>query len=244
MITHHKAQERRRDRHRELETWITVFPQIHTDPRAPGVKHLEILNEDQLPPAASVARHPRHAAEILTYVREGALAYEDSTGHSGVLRAGEFQRMNAGRGVHHVETNASKTDWTHVFQLWLRPSEGELEPSHEQKRFSAAQRRGRLCLVASPDARKGSLRVRQDVLMYAAILGSGQHVVHELARGRRAWLHVVQGEVSLGDVLLITGDGAAVTGERAVSLTALAETEILLFDLGERLASSPAPATP
>jgi redox-sensitive bicupin YhaK (pirin superfamily) len=230
MITHLKAQERRREQH----TWLTLSPQLRADPLAGGFEELEIFNEDRLPPAASIARHPHHDAEILTYVREGVLAYEDSTGSSGVIHAGEFQRMSAGRGIRHVETNPSRSEWTHVFQLWLRPAESALGPSHEQKRFCVAQRRGGLCLIASPDARRGSLRVRQDVSMYAAMLGAGQHVVHELLPGRHAWLHVVQGEAALDDVALVSGDCASITAERAVSLRALEETEILLFDLGER----------
>jgi quercetin 2,3-dioxygenase len=56
--------------------------------------------------------------------------------------------------------------------------------------------------------------------------------VHELRDGRSAWLHLVEGEVTLGDVVLSTGDGAGLTAERAVSLTAREETEILLVDLG------------
>ena len=166
-------------------------------------------------------------------MREGALAYEDSKGRSVVICAGEFQRMTPGRGIRCSETNASRTDWAHVFQIGLQPSQGGFEPGHEQKRFSAAERRGTLCLVASPDARKGSLRVHQDVRVYSTLLDPGQHVVHELSDGRRAWLHVVDGDITLGDVVLGSGDGAGITRERAVSITAQERSEILLVDLGE-----------
>ena len=76
-------------------------------------------------------------------------------------------------------------------------------------------------------------------LMYSALLVSGQHVVHELLQGRSAWLHVVQGEVALGGLVLATGDGAGITAERAVSFTAREESEILLLDLGEQMPKSP-----
>ncbi len=238
MITLRRATERHHDRRRKQEVWHTFYPEDLADAFADGFGALEILNEDRLPPGGGVPRHPHRDAEIVTYVREGALAHEDSMGRSGVIHAGEFQRMTAGRGIRHSETNASRTDWAHVFQIWLRPSEAGLEPSHEQKRFCAAERRGFLCVVASPDGRSGSLRIHQDALMYSAMLDPGQHVVHELSQGRSAWLHLVQGEVTLGDVVLTTGDGAAVTAERAVSLTAREETEILLLDLGEQLPMS------
>jgi hypothetical protein len=238
MITLRRANERHHDRRRKQEVWHTFHPD-RADALAGGFGALEVLDEDRLPPGAGVPRHPHLDAEIVTYVREGALAHEDSMGRSGIVQAGEFQRMTAGRGIRHSETNASRTDWAHVFQIWLRPSEAGLEPGHEQKRFSAAERRGGLCVVASPDARRGSLRIHQDALVYSAMLDPGQHVIHELPQGRSAWLHLVQGEVTLGDTVLTTGDGAGVTAEPAVSLTAREETEILLVDLGERLPRSP-----
>jgi redox-sensitive bicupin YhaK (pirin superfamily) len=231
MITLRRAKERRHNRRRRQEVWLTFYPQDLADPLADGFGTLEILNENRLPPSASVPLQPRDDAEIVTYVCEGSLAYEDSMGRSGVIQAGEFQRMTAGRKMRHSETNASRSDWAHIFQIWLRPSEPGLDSGHEQKRFSAAQRRGGLCVVASPDARRGSLRIHQDALMYSALLDPGQHVVHELSQGRSAWLHLVQGEVTLGDVVLSAGDGAGVTAERVVSLTAREETEILLLDL-------------
>ena len=237
MITLRRADERHHDQLRKQEVWHT-FPPDRADALAEGFGPLENLDEDRLPPGAGMPRHPHRDAEIVTYVREGALAHEDSMGGSGVIHAGEFQRMTAGRGIRHSETNASRTDWAHVFQVRLRPSEPDLEPGHEQKRFSAADRRGGLCVVASPDARRGSLRIHQDALVYSAMLDAGQHVVHELPKGRSAWLHLVQGEVTLGDAVLTTGDGAGVTAEPAVSLTAREETEILLVDLGERMPRS------
>jgi redox-sensitive bicupin YhaK (pirin superfamily) len=233
MITIRRAEDRHHDRRRRREVWLTFYPQDQAETLADGFGALEILNEGRLPPGAGVSRHAHHDAEIVTYVREGALAYEESMGCSGFIHTGEFQRMTAGRGARHTHTNVSRADWTHVFQVWLCPSEAGLEPSHEQRRFSVAERRGVLCVVASPDARRGSLRIHQDAVMYSAILDPGQHVVHELPQGRSAWLHLVQGEVTLGDDVLSTGDGAGVQTERAVSFTAREETEILLFDLRE-----------
>ena len=234
MITVRRATERFHDKGTRQEKWLTFDPQNRADPLADGFGFLEILKEVRLAPGAGVPRNARQEAEILTYVHEGVLAYEDSIGHSGVVQAGEFQRVTSGRGFRHSKMNASRSDWAHFFQLWLHPSEAELEPGHEQKRFSAAERRNRLCVVASLDARRGSLRIRQDVLVYSALLDPGQHVVHELSPGRSAWLHVVHGEVTLGELVLTVGDGAGVTAERAVSFTAAEASEILLVNLGER----------
>jgi redox-sensitive bicupin YhaK (pirin superfamily) len=232
MISLQRAKDRRHDRRRQREIWLTFSSLDRNDPLADGFGALETLDEERLEPGAGSVHRARRDAEIVTYVREGALAHDDSTGGAGVIFAGEFQLMTAGRGIRHSDTNASRTDGAQVFQLRLRPSEPGLEPSHEQKRFSTAERRGGLCVVASPDARRGSLRIHQDALMCSALLDSGQHVVHELAPGRSVWLHLVQGEVNLGDVVLSTGDGIGITAERSVSVTAREESEILLVDLG------------
>lgn len=231
MIILRRSAERHPERRRKQEVWDTFHPGDSSDALASGFGTLELLSEDRLPPGAGVSRHPHRDAEIVTYVREGALAHEDSLGISGVIHAGEFQRMTAGRGLEHSERNASRADWAHVFQLHLRSSQESLSPSHEQRRFSAAQRRGLLCVVASSDARCGSLKIHQEALVFSSLLHRGQHLVHELLLGRAAWLHVVAGEVTLGDLVLSTGDGAGLTAERAVSLTAREEAELLLVEL-------------
>ena len=242
MISLRRAAARHHDPRHRRKVWWTfdpLDPFDRTDRLAVGFGTLENLDENRLPPHADVPRYARDEAEIVTYVREGTVAYEDSMGYTGVIHAGEFQRMMAALGARHHEANASRAHWAHVFQIRLRRSAAELEPGREQKRFSAAERRGGLCVVASPDARRGSLRLGQDARVYSALLQPGQHVVHELAPGRAVWLHVVQGEVTLGDLALTTGDGAGITTERAVSLTTREDSEILLFDVAERQARGP-----
>lgn len=232
MITLRRANQRHHDRRRKQGVWFTFYPQDRSDALADGFGSLELLNEDRLPPGATVAHHAHRDAEIVTYVREGALSHEDSHGRSGIIQAGEFHRMTTRESVRHSETNASRSNWAHVFQIGLRPREVELELGHEQKRFSAAERRGALCLVGSPDARRGSLRLHQDALMFSSILDRGHHLIHELLPRRSAWLHVIVGEIAFADLVLCAGDGAGIAEERAVSITARQETEILLLDLG------------
>jgi redox-sensitive bicupin YhaK (pirin superfamily) len=233
MITVRRAKERHHDQRRKQEVWFTFHAADRADPLADGFGALEILNEDRLAPGASIPRQTRDAAEVVTYVREGALAYEDSLGRSGVIQAGEFQRTSVGQGLRHSQTNASRINGAHVFQIWLRPSAGTIARGHEQRRFSAAERRGVLCVVASSDARRGSLSIHQDATVSSVLLDPGQHAIHELMPGRRAWLHLVEGEVGFGGVVLSTGDGAGIADERAVSFTARAGSELLLVDLSE-----------
>lgn len=230
MISLRRATERHHDRRGKREVWRTFDPIVRSDRPSDRFGPLEAVDESWLPPRAHVPRRVRGDAEVVTYVREGTVAYAHSTGHAGVIHAGEFQRTLTVHGVRNSEANASRTEWAHVFQIRMRDSTLALEPGREQKRFSTAARRGVLCLVASPDARAGSLRLGQDTRIYSAVLELGQHVVHALAP-RHAWLHVVQGEITLDDLVLVAGDGAGITAERAVSLTACESSEILLFDV-------------
>jgi len=201
------------------------------DHQAQAFRGLVLLNEERLPPGGSLSSAPPQGLEILTYVREGALSFQDSSGGSGILQAGEFRCTTAGRHCRRDESNASRTDSAQVFQMFLRPGQADLEPSEEQRRFSAAERRGGFRVVAAPDGRRGSLRLHSDSLVYSALLDLGKHVVHALAPGRGAWVHVVKGAVMFDELLLSTGDGAGITDDRAVSLTAREETELLLLDV-------------
>jgi redox-sensitive bicupin YhaK (pirin superfamily) len=231
MNTLRRGDQRRHLRRRQRETWLTFYPEGDGDAASTGFGALELLDEERIGPSAAVRLRPRLDTEVISYVLAGTLAHEDSTGSSGVLHAGEFQRITCGHGVQHDQRNASRTEWAHVFRIWIRSSEAGLPPGSEQRRFYVADRRGALCAVASHDARRGSLRIHQDAVLYSAMLDPGQHLVHELAAGRSAWLHLVRGEAKLDDVVLSAGDSAGITAQRAVSITVQEAAEILLLDL-------------
>lgn len=231
MIRLRKTELRQREQRSRQVVWRTFDPQDRADPFADGFGSLTSLSENLLPPNARASRQLCHQAEVVTYVRQGALAYEDSEGHSGVIHAGEFQRMTTTKTVRRSEKNTSRSRWAQIFRIWLRPAREGLTAGNETKRFTAAERRGLLRVVASPDARRESLHLHGEVVIYSALLDPGQHVIHELSPGRAAWLHLVGGQAMLGDVLLTAGDGAGIMAEPAVSLTAREETEIMLLDL-------------
>jgi redox-sensitive bicupin YhaK (pirin superfamily) len=244
MITLRRNTERHHARPGKHDIWLTFYPQERRGPPADDFGALATFDEIRLPPGGVSAFHPREDAEIVTYVYKGALAQEDSTGNSGVVHPGEFQRMIIGRGIHHKETNASRTDWAHIFRISLRPSEVGLACAREQQRFAAAQRKNVLCVVASPDGRRGSLPVLQDALIYSSVLDPGHHLIHELLPERSAWLHLIYGEATLHDIILTQGDGVGVTIEPSVSLTAQENAEILLVDSGPAPSSFPSGAGP
>jgi hypothetical protein len=139
--------------------------------------------------------------------------------------------MSAGTGVRHSEANASGTEPVHFYQIWIMPEAEGIEPGYEQKLFAPEDKTGRLKLVASRDGREGSLRIRQNVSVYNAILASGAAVEHQLDAGRHAWLQVIKGTVRLNGNKLDAGDGAAVSEESALTIQAEDDSEVILFDL-------------
>lgn len=227
-----RGSERLRQQRGQEEVWHTFFSPAHPAHLAHGFGVLMALAESRLPPGADTVAHAERDAEMVTYVRRGALCQEESADDSVVIQAGEFQVMSTGRRIRHRERSVSPSDCLHMFRVTLRPSEAGLARAQDQRRFTTAQRRHLLCVVASPDGRGGSLRIHQDAVVISSALDSGHHVVHMLDPGRSAWLHIVTGEATIHDTVLTAGDGVGITAEPTVSLTARVSTELLLIDLG------------
>ena len=196
-----------------------------------GFRALRVINEDRVIPGAGFPAHGHRDMEIITYVLEGVLAHKDSLGNGATIRPGEVQRMSAGTGIVHSEFNASKKEGVHFLQIWIVPDHAGLPPSYEQKPFPPAERRGRLRLVAGPDGAEGAVTVHQDARLYLGALGAGEHVSHDIAKGRGLWLQVARGIVALDGTEMREGDGAAVEGQPSVAIAAETDAEVLLFDL-------------
>ena len=231
MIRVRKAQERGHARHGWLESYHTFSFAGYYDPQQMGFRELRVLNEDRVHPGRGFDAHSHRDMEIVSYVIDGALEHRDSLGTGSLIRPGDVQRMSAGSGVTHSEFNASQDEFVHFLQIWILPERNGLEPSYEQKHFAAEQRRGKLRLVASRDGRQGSVRVHQDVALYAALLAPGESVEHALAPGRFAWIQVAKGSCDLDGVRLEAGDGAAISGQTSLQLTGVSGAELLVFDL-------------
>jgi len=213
------------------ETWMAIDPRNPGDPRLEGIRPLESLNEEDFAPGSSLLLHPEKDLEILTYVCRGALIQEDHSGSTSVLEAGECGRSQAPRGTTHRVFNGSLSEQARAFQCAIASDSGGSRPRAEKKRFPLADRKGVLRLIASPDGRNDSLRLREDIRVFSSLLDTGHHLIHELTAGRKALLQVVAGRILLVDQPLLAGDGASLAGEAAVSLTAQGPSEILLFDL-------------
>jgi redox-sensitive bicupin YhaK (pirin superfamily) len=206
------------------------FDQYH-DPDWMGFRSLRVINEDVIAPGGSFPMHPHRDMEIITYVLDGALAHKDSMGNGSIIHPGDSQRMSAGTGVRHSEANPSQKDPVHLLQIWITPDRKGHEPSYEQKCFGLSDRQGRLRLIASFDGEDGSVKIHQDAKLYASLLKPNQQIEYGLRNNRYAWLQVARGSVELSGKLLSQGDGAAISDERRLTIKAVKDAEILLFDL-------------
>jgi redox-sensitive bicupin YhaK (pirin superfamily) len=231
MIEVRPARERGKTPTGWLDSSHTFSFNRYYDPRWSGFRDLLVINEDVVKPGRGFGTHSHENMEILSYVVDGALEHRDSSGGSGVLRPNELQRMSAGTGVNHSESNPSHTQSTHFLQIWILPERKGLAPEYEQRAFPENERRGRLRLIASRAGSDGSVTVHQDVKVYDAVLAAGGAVSYELDRDRHAWIQVVKGAVSVNGTALGPGDGAAISEETSLGVRATEDSEVLLFDL-------------
>src|SRR4051812_2760051 len=213
-----------------LESRHTFSVGDYYDAEHMGFGPLRVINEDRVKPGAGFGTHGHRDMEIVSYVLEGALAHKDSMGNGSTVVPGDVQRMSAGSGVQHSEYNQDSARTTHFLQIWIEPRERGIRPSYEQKHFADAEKRGRLRLVASPDGAEGSVSLHQDARIYAGLFDGGEQASHELAPGRRAYVHVARGSIEVNGRCLGAGD-ALKTDERAVALSGGEGAEVLLFDL-------------
>jgi redox-sensitive bicupin YhaK (pirin superfamily) len=231
MINIRKSNERGRANHGWLDTHFTFSFADYFDPEHVQFRTLRVMNDDRVAGGGGFPMHPHRDMEIVTYVLEGALEHRDSMGNGSVIKPGDVQYMSAGSGVTHSEFNPSKTKPVHLYQIWMLPEKKGLKPAYDQKNFSETEKRGKLRLLASPDGRDGSLKIRQDNELYATVLGKGDSVKHALKPERHAYVQVARGSVELNGQQLAEGDGAAISAEKAVELTGVKDSEVLLFDL-------------
>ena len=231
MIEIRKSKDRGYADHGWLRSYHTFSFADYRDPEHMGFGHLRVINEDRIQPGTGFGTHGHRDMEIISYVLEGALAHKDNMGNGSAIVPGDVQRMSAGKGVLHSEFNHAQDDVTHFLQIWIEPNVTGIPPSYEQKHFDAASKQGRLRLVASPDGREGSVKIHQDAFLYAALLDSADRAAHRLQPGRRAYVHVARGKVTVNGQPLEAGDALKAVGTTEIVLENGEGAEVLLFDL-------------
>jgi redox-sensitive bicupin YhaK (pirin superfamily) len=231
MVTIRRSDERGSSRTGWLQSRHSFSFGDYYDPAHESFGPLRVINEDWIAGGAGFPPHPHRDMEIVTYILDGAVAHQDSSGGGGTIRPGEIQRMSAGTGIVHAEFNPSATETCHLLQIWIMPSKCGLEPGYEQKAIDAAAVTNHFSRIAGPEPQANEVRLVQDAEIWAARLDAGVDAIHALAPGRRAWLQVARGSVRLDGEVLEAGDAAAITDIELVSVRAQTDAELLLFDL-------------
>lgn len=231
MITLRRSDERGHADHGWLNSYHSFSFAGYQDPNHMGFGPLRVINEDRVAPGQGFGAHGHRDMEIISYVLKGALEHKDNMGNGSVLRPGYVQRMSAGKGVMHSEFNHSQEELVHFLQIWIEPNVIGIQPGYEETQFDDEVKGGQLRLIASPDGRDGSVTIHQNAYVYASLLDGPETLSHTLAQGRKAYVHVVRGEVNVNGQVLTGGDAAKLSGETSIELAQAKNAEVLLFDL-------------
>ncbi len=200
------------------------------DPERMGVGRLRVWNDDEVAPGTGFDPHPHRDMEIVTYIREGAITHRDNLGNEGRTEAGDVQVMHAGTGIVHAEYNREKTP-TRLFQIWIQPDRRGVAPGWATREFP---KEGGLAVLASgrpQDANSGALPLNADAAVMAGTLQAGETAQVKLPAGRAAYLVPATGSVTVNGIAVNTRDGAAITGETELSISATANSEVVLVDV-------------
>jgi redox-sensitive bicupin YhaK (pirin superfamily) len=231
MLTLRAAHERGHAQHGWLDSWHSFSFADYQDPRHVHFGPLRVINEDRIAAGTGFGKHGHQNMEIISYVLEGALGHEDSMGNKSTIVPGEVQRMSAGSGVQHAEFNHNATGLTHFLQIWILPARDGGLPGYEQKHFTADEKRGRLCLIVSPDGADDSVHMRQDARLYAGLFDGDESATLALAPGRLGYVHLARGTLEVNGRLLNAGDALLLEREPEIALRSGAGAEALVFDL-------------
>ncbi|MGE4243353.1 pirin family protein [Ramlibacter sp.] len=233
MLRLRKSQDRGFADHGWLKSFHSFSFAGYHDPEHMGWGNLRVINEDRIAPGTGFGTHGHRDMEIISYVLSGELAHRDTLGNVKGIPPGDVQRMSAGRGVQHSEFNHAKDQTTHFLQIWIEPNVRGIEPGYEQKTFAEADKRGRLRLVASPDGAEGSVLIHADARVHAGLFDGDEQATLSLDPARKAYVHLVRGELVVNGQALRTGDAALLQNESSVSLAQGRAAEVLVFDLAD-----------
>ncbi len=231
MLEVRKSEDRGHANHGWLEARHTFSFASYYDEDHMGFGPLRVINEDRVAAGKGFGTHGHRDMEIITYVLEGEVAHRDSMGNGSTIRPGDVQRMSAGTGVQHSEFNPSEVNKTHLLQIWIEPNKRGVTPSYEEKRFPDEDKRGRLRLIASPNAEDGSVLIHQDAKLYVGLFDGDEKASLPLASGRRAFVHIARGEVEVNGIALKAGDALKAVDVAALDIVHGKGAEVLIFDL-------------
>ena len=209
--------------------WLFSFASYY-DPHNIQFGALRVFNDDVVAPGTGFPTHPHEEMEIITIVLDGEMTHQDSMGNKAVIRAGDVQRMSAGTGLTHSEFNLAEQP-VHFYQIWVLPDTPRLEPSYDQRSFSPDQWRNRLLPVASGQAIENVVSFHTDATIYRGQLDAGNRLNFDNTAGRRVFVYLTEGELTIDGLVLNRADQARVDTEKPICLVAGADAEFILVDV-------------
>jgi len=231
MLQLRKSQDRGYADHGWLKSFHSFSFARYHDPQFMGWGNLRVINEDQVAAGMGFGKHGHRNMEIISYVLSGELAHQDSMGNVKSIPPGDVQRMSAGTGVMHSEFNHAKDQTTHLLQIWIEPNVLEIEPSYEQKTIPLTDKQGKLCLVASPNGKAGSVSISADAKVYAGLFDGSQSAQMQLDPNRKAYVHLIKGSLTVNGQKLVGGDALLIENESTLEVQDGVDAEVLFFDL-------------
>ena len=202
------------------------FASYH-DPARMGFGPIRVWNDDEIAAKSGFPPHPHRDMEIITYVRSGAITHQDSLGNTGRTGAGDVQVMSAGAGLTHAEYNV-EDETTTLFQIWVEPAARGGAPSWGARPFPKDSRAGAFATLASGYGEADALPLRARARVKGATLAAGQSLTLYLPRW--AYLVPATGAVSVDGQPARARDGVAITDGPSVTITATADSELVLVE--------------
>ena len=231
MLTLRKSSDRGYADHGWLQSFHSFSFANYHDPKHMGYGNLRVINEDRVAAGKGFGTHGHRDMEIISYVLEGNLAHKDTLGNVKGIPPGDVQRMSAGNGVQHSEFNHAQDQTTHFLQIWIEPNVTGIAASYEQKTFAEAEKRGQLRLVAAPEGAQGAVTIHADARLYAGLFDGGEAASLALDPARKAYVHLVRGQLEINGQRLQAGDAAMLANETGLKLGNGQDAEVLVFDL-------------
>ena len=203
----------------------------YRDPKRVGFGQLLVINDDVIAAGRGFAPHPHNDMEIITYVREGAITHEDSMGNVGRTGAGDVQVMSAGTGVIHSEKNLEPGQ-TRLYQIWIEPREQGVKPRWEAAQFPKQPVTGTLPVLVSGQAQHAgteALMIHQDAAIYGGNITAGTTITQPIQH--QAYVLASEGAFTVNGTPLKQGDGAEITSDKTLTITATSDAEVLVIDV-------------
>jgi redox-sensitive bicupin YhaK (pirin superfamily) len=226
-----KAEDRGHANHGWLDARFTFSFADYYDPQHMSFRTLRVMNNDRIEPGMGFGTHPHRDMEIISYIVEGELEHKDSMDNGSVIKAGNVQKITAGRGILHSEFNPSQEHQTFMYQIWIEPDQKGLEPSYQELSLNDVKEENGLTLFASNDKEDNVIHVNQDVRIYYGHLQEDSSIEYSTQKDRGIWIQMIDGKLNVNNGELSKGDGVAIEQLDKVQLKNINKSRFLLFDL-------------